>query len=437
MEIKNKRGFVPFLAIAILSVLAISSLVVTGVFDLSSIIGYEKVYKQNYGVIECVKNDAYDYQLPRWLDQQTEFSCDIYTDECEVVMEQTPIGLLSFSAGTYRIDGGVSKQYTISKGGSETLKINAGQTIKFKANIGTAGYTKINLKAKTFYIRGQENGKVYTQESCVLSSELKKKVLSDGLNELSFSGANKYQNYFIDFVAVASKTYQYNNKEVICQARQLYKVDELSFKDGSTRKVQGEVIKAVECCPNENNCNDNSFTFEKDEVRECQISSECSNSGDLFGIGQVKAGQYKCVDGSCELKEVSVDCTSTAVCLTKYGEGNVCDLSPDNWGVCVKTSAGQYCGDGYCDIGESKGTCPNDCELECSDGQKLVTTEKKVGAFCVFGFGVCDTEVTKECKDDSPNYLAWILWSLFIFLVLLAVIFRAKFFAIIKRITPL
>jgi hypothetical protein len=60
-----------------------------------------------------------------------------------------------------------------------------------------------------------------------------------------------------------------------------------------------------------------------------------------------------------------VECTTTAVCLEKYGAEYVCDLSTNNFGKCIKSTIPNYCGNGKCDSleGETDNTCPQDCSL--------------------------------------------------------------------------
>ena len=436
----NKKGVIHPLVLAIgfiASLLTILS--ISGIIDISPMTAfltgdYTQVYKQNWGVIECVKNDAYDYSYIKWLDQQTEFKCNIYTDECEINVIDTETGInLVKPTGAYKvckIDGtGCTSKFSYNLQTPLSFKILAGEKAVFNSGVLGASEEndqKITIKAKTFYIRGQENGKVYVQESCVLSSALKSRVEADGLNELSFTGANKFQNYMIDFVQVTTKTYTYNNKEVICQARELYGVDNVAFKDGVTHKIQGERITAVECCPTENNCATN-FKFVVDKVRQCTYSSECSNGGNLFGITQVKAGKYSCINGDCILSEVSVECTSTAVCVQKYGESYVCDFTPSNWGKCKQSTTPNYCGDGYCDIGETKENCPDDCELECMEGEKLVSIERKEGCLIPIINAIgCETIIEKKCVKDTIN---WAMWFAIGFLAVALLMFAPRLMA--------
>jgi len=427
----NKKGLTPIVIVVILLIGALA----LGIVNVADIIpNYTTVYKANYGHICCVQNDDYDIVYTKLLSQQKLFKCDDYTNECEFIFDCLG-GICNGKYELCDINGNnceYYKQYTYSGGSYNNYlaKIPVGKSYKFTPSFLTDKNSRITKKVKSFYIEGEENGKIYTQESCVLSSELRGKVTSDGLNELSKTGANKCQNYITDFIQVETKTYSYLGKEVICQARQLYNIDTLTFKDGSRKKIQGDYIKAVACCPTENNCGDG-FEFIADKTRECAYSTECSNGGDWYGVSGITARKFNCVNGVCVSEDKQVECTSTAVCIQRYGEGYVCDFTPNNWGNCIKSTTPEYCGDGYCQIGESKDSCPADCELECLEGEKLVTTTKKVGCdvdliFVKYG---CDEIVEKECQKSGINWL-----KIIIVLMALALVyaFRGQIWALIK-----
>ena len=347
---------------------------------LGQLVGYDPVYKQNWGVIECVKENQWD-SYTKYTDDYKIFNCDKYTDEClvEIYPSRDP-GFQGLSVN-YEICNGYDGQscgreifakwsglWLGSSSDKETFILKEGQSVRFSPvflNARDMGSIKFTANWKNYYIRGQENGKVYRQESCILNSALKRKVLSDGLNELQKSGGNSYQNYMIDFVSVATKTYKYSGNEVICQARQLHDIDFMTFKDGSTKKVQGEFIKGVECCPSESNCDDDTFKFIEEKVRECNYDSECSNGGSPVAVSGTSYVKYQCLDYECKKSsDIYTDCTNNAICISKYGANSVCDLSSSNWGNCKTSSTPiSYCGDGSCDSinGETKITCPVDC----------------------------------------------------------------------------
>jgi hypothetical protein len=388
---------------------------------------YDVVYKQNWGHYCCVQYDDYDITEIRYMDDKTTRKCDDYTNECLFVINPDRdfnflSGAKSFKYAICNIDGSSCSAWntntfyaTVKKTDTKTITINAGKLIKFSDIFlqKDMKYFKVNKKVKSFYLKGQENGKVYVQESCILSSDLRRKTTTDGKNELAF---DECQNYMIDFIKVATKTYLYNNKEVICQARQLYEIDEQQFKDGSTNKIQGEKLVSVNCCPSENNCDENTFDWIPDKIRECTYSSECSHGGDFYGkTGSSDIAEYfQCINNICVKKEKSVECTSTAVCLEKYGEGYVCDLSQKNYGHCIKSSVPLICGDGVCDIGETFSNCPEDCEEGERDlcpgwwEYETTSTEKD---WKWYNYATAGLIKPKEITTPICKIKSWVIWA--------------------------
>jgi len=433
----NKKGAIPLL-ILFAGIILVGAMYFGGV-RLGELTGYDIVYKQNWGHICCVQHDDYDVKEGwYYADDRPVSECNDYTNECEYKFKyfNKPWYLGSGADVCYKVNGGNKQR--ISWGSPQIVKIDVGQEIEFVScglNQDARPYYQYMKKAKTFYIKGEENGKVYVTTSCVLSRDLKRKTLSGGKNELNF---DECQNYMIDFVQVATKTYNYQGQEVICQARRLYEINRKQFKDGQVRKIQGEFITSVDCCPSENNCGSN-FKFQENDKDTCTYSSECPNGGDLFIIGVHKAGQYKCIDGTCELEEKQVECSSTAECIERYGSNYVCDLSPNNFGNCVENPSPHYCGDGFCDVGETRENCPNDCELICLEGEKLVTKTRKDN--CIVGFPLyigCKEVIEKQCVPVGLNW--WKILAM-IGLGVIAAFILIKFafpylFPLIRRIIP-
>lgn len=420
----NKKGAVPFLLIAIISFALVGVGIYYGVSSTGDISDYSNVYKANYGHLCCLAGNLETLDGPKYADDKTYTICSENVDECKVsltakfggITGKTQIGYRICNADGSSCSGYSSKYLTINV--PEEITLAVGKRIEFyQGATGNAQNYIWERKGSVYNLVGQENGKIFVENGCELSSSLKGKVLS-GISNTIPKGYSSCVNYVTDFVSVATKTYRYSGQDVICQARAIYKIDKQTFKDGNVVKIQGDKIKDVECCPSESNCNNN-FEFDEDVEKECTYSTECDNGGDYFGISQTTAGYFKCEDGQCVKKTKSVECTSDAVCQQRHGEGYVCDLSEDNWGTCIKAPTGTYCGDGYCDIGESKSTCPSDCELECAENEKLVATTKKVGQFCFFGIGFCDEQVIKECRESGLDWGKIILISLIIIAIFL------------------
>ena len=425
----------------------------------STIGGLENVLKADWGHICCIQNDDYDVNVIKYIDDVTNFPCDSYTNECIYqfkVGTDIPWYILSVP-GTFpvyyqvcNLDGTgcsitQSKVVYGRKAGSvsDSFIIPVGKSIKIVNDCYTwessckeeqYKYIQLEKKCKTFYIEGEENGQIFTQESCVLSSKLKGLVLSSGLNELSKVGANKCQNYMVDFVSTMTPTYTYNLQKVICQARTLYKIDSQKFMDGSTKLIQGNSLGLVGCCPTEANCDSTTFTFKPDVIKECTYSTECANGGKPVAIDATHYVTYNCISGQCVKSAPKVtECTTTAQCILKYGANSVCDLSPGNWGKCKTNTPPNYCGDGTCDgtTGENVLTCCTDCGINCGECQNI-------GERCGFekgllgitnDFGTCCA--TSECNLQGTLFkketygtcvaknqtLQWIKDNLIIFIV--------------------
>ena len=370
--IKNKKGVVAPVVI-VLGVIAslVVILSVGGYINVASILGYEDVYKQNWGNICCVQEFDYDIVYTRNLDSQKLFICDDYTNQCEFKAYCATGSLAVFPCQVrYKecdISGnncGWEKTINVNIKTTSTIPtIDYGRSYRIIANVDNS--VDITKKVKTFYIKGTENGEVYRQESCVLNSKLKERTLIDGVNELAKSGAGSCQNYLIDFIKVATKTYNYQGQEVICQARNLYRIETETFKIGGSQKFQGSRITSVECCPAEPNCDEDTFKFVEDRIRECDYDFECANGGQPVIYSGTSYIKYECIGDICVKSDpIATECTNNAICIEKYGEKFVCDFSPANWGKCKESSEWiGYCGDGICEdeIGETTTSCPVDC----------------------------------------------------------------------------
>jgi hypothetical protein len=338
---------------------------------LGALAGYNTVWKQNWGHYCCVQEDAYDIVDPWRLSQKDTYRCSAYTDQCEITIKNVDTGSWTINSfGEYSVCSSsgcsASTYYNLEIGQYKSFIIPYGSYVVFDTGLDVLGEedTEITLRAKSFYLKGVENGRVYRQESCVLNPHLKSRTLQDGLNELSKTGANQCQNYLIDFVSVATQTYTYNGQEVVCQARQLYGIDPQQFMDGQVRQLQGAYVASVQCCPTEPNCDANTFRFVEINPRECTYDAECPNGGNPVAVSDSSYVSYTCLEGRCSVSpEHAVECTNSIKCIERYGSGWVCDLSPANWGRCKPATVSGFCGDGVCESieGENDITCPADC----------------------------------------------------------------------------
>ena len=417
----GRKGAMPILAILFI-VLAIAGLAYVATNNGLSIFGYNNVYKQNWGSIECVQNFDYDLKYSAYIDAVPTLKCDDYTNECLISIARDRSGGIVGTLYNYQVcnlDGtncaGLVTKNTNSQDDINSFTIDKGKEVMFSkpfAVFNNYNQIKATKKAKSFYIKGVENGKIFTQESCVLSSELRNKVPSNGLNELTFSGANQYQNYMIDWVLTATQTYSYNNKEVVCQARGLYDIINQNMLDGSAIKLQGNKIADVECCPAEANCDANTFKFKQNTIKQCTYSSECANGGNPIAQTATSYYKYSCQANTCVKGETkNVECTNTAQCTLVHGVKSVCDLSIANFGKCITSTTPNVCGDGVCNSndGENFQTCPSDCAVACPVGTKLVTTY--TGNTFLTWVGIEQPTKVQSCESSNwwNDYGIWVI----------------------------
>ena len=379
----------------------------------------ETIYKAQWGHI-CCEEGAYEDPFKKYADDVSTYECNAYTDECRIKFIYGDLPWTKEDKVCYKINDG--SKVCIPWDDSKTIYISYGSKIEF-VNAGFYGwqdsrpYYQYEADYRKFYIQGQEEGKVFVHKSCILNSALKERVLAGGLNELSKTGINRCQNYIIGYSKVATKTYSYQGKRVVCQSRNIYEIDTLQMLDGSTNKIQGEWIKIVDCCPHEANCDDD-FKFKEVVIKECDYDYQCPNGGEPVALTGTAYVEYNCVDNNCIKSEsITVECTNNAICVDKLNKPNAvckdfkCEIDDDWLG---------HCGDGKCEsvLGETPTSCPDDCkggELNCEWWETEHPAETKKN---IFG-----TETFKEasCKTSLWIYavIGAVAFIIIIFILIL------------------
>lgn len=368
---KNQNVGIIILILVLLLGGVLASLQFFGVVNLLSIVGYESVYKAHWGHI-CCEEGAYEPPYIRYLDNEPLYKCNSYTDECRIrIHPSQDLGLFNriyyyqiCDINGLNCGGKIREGFNFYDKKEETIThiINYGRSIKFSAyplNAKDLGYIKYEADYRKFYIQGVENGKIFVAKSCILDADLKKRVLLGGLNELSKVGSNRCQNYITDYILVDTKTYSYSGKEVLCQARNLYDIDLITLLDGSSRKIQAERIKSVDCCPHEANCG---FDFKFKEVeKDCDYSYQCPNGGEPVALTGTSYVKFNCINNKCvQSNPVNVECTNNAICVNKMNKPNAVCV---NFKCEIDDSWLGFCGDGICEsiLGETASSCPEDC----------------------------------------------------------------------------
>lgn len=142
----------------------------------------------------------------------------------------------------------------------------------------------------------------------------------------------------------------------ICQNKQL---SGYHCVDNSCQK--SSEIGSVECCSSQDCASDQVCDIQ--HGYKCAGGAvECTTNVDCGAHQACDTLLYKCVN--INPGAIATECTNNAICIEKYGQGYVCDLSNVNWGNCKKqTENSGYCGDGKCEsiISETTTSCPDDC----------------------------------------------------------------------------
>ena len=367
------------------------------------------VWQPNWGTMYCRPSGSYEAQISNNIDEQTIFKCDAYTDECRLNIECNKNDIYDFRGCIGRYTscdvngancdgawGGLLSGWIEYRMSLETEKvgenvIDRGASVKFDTGwidtINEDG-TNVILQWKPWRLWREEFGQNYISNSngCSVSSTWTDNVVNDNEytdciqnGQLTFSDSCNVINYMTHYSQAEGNVYNWNGNEYVCQARTLYYIDEEEFVDGETRYIMGDTYKIAkegsdfECCEYEPNCENFQIVQITDPTCPNGYDYECPNGGKPIRISTSKYSIWTCgSDYKCIQNLYDSECATDNDCLQKYGtDKGVCDLTPGNYGKCIKSQTPPYCGDGICDQleGETATTCPEDCGNlgECKD----------------------------------------------------------------------
>ena len=344
--------------------------------SLQSVFGQEDVvYTVDSGRYECSENSV-ETSIIKYADQNYEFTCGDkeLVDDCRVYatcMQGTPFyNSQCGGGGLWNLLPGVSVS-GISEGTANKLisTLKPGESIKFTDEINNADYLKLEFQYNPYQLWTIEKGKKVPTNSndCSLvnQNKLTKQNIPYGEWDSLYKG--EVRNYFLNWErSYGLKIYSYNGQSVLCGTNTLYELDTERLADGTTRNIQGNFVKYVDCCPHQDDNCGSDFEFlpsGQEEEKECSYDYQCSNSGDPQFISSSKAKKEVCKNNICVEETFSIQCNSDAVCIQNYGDNYVCSKALSTFGKCIEGKIAQpYCGDGTCGIGETFTNCPKDCE---------------------------------------------------------------------------
>lgn len=430
-----KSKFIAILVISLLIVTLGATFYFTNGFT-QSVVGSTSIWTVEYGRLEC-QEDSQQSAITKWVDQDYTFVCgeNYLVDGCSVYLTCGDTSFLSpVCDGGYRINNGNWIYYKVQEGQRGLItnlkpneKINFAQ--KTVTNSGgiilprNEDKSKVDYEFNPYRLYTYESGGKFISSSsdCCLANqnELQKNQFKAGeWSCLSTSGSNQFRNYFLDWkLTSGAKVYTYNNQNAICKTNALYELETENLADGSQRIIQGDKIKNVECCPHQTqNCDSKTFNFIKEaetETRECTFNYQCENSGNPYGASGTTYKVQTCSSGKCVITTKTAECTTDQTCRNIYGDNYGCDLSLDNYGKCIKIGQieQEYCGNGYCDGGETFQTCPSDCsivdnstQLQCGFFKDLKETESCKGNPLCWA-GVVEPKPVNKCVLSTWVYL--------------------------------
>lgn len=309
----------------------------------------------------------------------------------------------------------------------------------------TSGKAKKDYQPwKLYRFVGGSKTIVLSSSNCLIDS-LKKNISKEETcpSCFTFEDTCKWINYVDDWnYGPCTNIWDYSGRKVYCTAGSIYELATVTTQDGKIHTVDptyssdsspsyvksiGSRIKSVECCPSEPGCGtDFKFTSEPPE-QECFTDAQCYNIGNPVAADAFHYKKQECKSGVCTWSSlIAVECTSNAACPS----GKICDLSLTNYGKCITQQGTGYCGDGICQITETKDTCSKDCLTDtctAKGGKVVITKSKEGGFFChVFNIG-CTEKTTTTCRIPHLSILG---------IIFIAIGFIVLILTLIKGIIP-
>lgn len=437
----NKKGVAPII-IGLLILIGLAVAFQTGalekIFSTSSLISSADFVKPLWGRLSCDPDPNGIQFLDRYLDQQTLFKCDGFTEQCDYTFGCVGAASTIGCGVTYKecdINGQNCGATTFTK--TSIPPIKSGRSYTFIAGLFLNSYIHVKqtwTPYKLFRYTGARKDIINSYDCSLRTGDLSNVPKEDKVDRLNRQGGVgvSWINYVDDWAyGPATNVFTHPTYgQVYCSGGQIYKIVTIQMADGSLKKLDptykgttdsgrsynglGSSLGSVECCPSEPNCGSN-FKFVpvnspdagQNQPNSCYSDIQCYNAGGPVPIDSYHYVKYSCQGGTCvKSAETAVDCTTNAQC----GAGQICDLSTMNYGKCI-TQKASFCGDSICNKvgGENYQNCPSDCAIDCPTGQQVIVKTSDTGPFCIGGYGLCDKSQIQYCGNPTANWLYWIV----------------------------
>lgn len=402
----KKLGIVAFLLL--LAIVGVG--VIGGSMTFSTVSGVDTLVVPDWARISCDLTQSKEgHQTVPIALGGTSVYCgkDEYTDECVSTFTSTDVGTFGTSNLYYKLctdlnndntcgvttlvgyykSGQTLKLPTITKG-EKLFVFSATDYYNVFKHSGTV--TKTYKEAKLYRWEGAKQTEIYSSGCVIPTSSLSNNILSIGQysntnlptgSRLTYDGGenSKWINYVWRWVnsPLSANTVHYKGQLAYCESGTLYEVITITTLNGVVHKIApdktvskedapntyngiGDPIVVKECCPNEPNCDPNTFMWKvsSGEGKPCASDLQCLGDGVPIRIDATTVYTQTCQDGFCKNNQpFKVECTSDSVCPS----GMSCSLSRNNYGKCVENKGQGYCGDKICQPEESQTSCPTDC----------------------------------------------------------------------------